>query len=205
MFCPKANIVSHANTYLKYERFINLVTSRLKFMLVSVVTLRNRFKVYMVQGLTRQIITGDETYIHYYTPTSKQQSMAWWEPGEPALRKAKMIPYTGKLMVIISCKSQHHSGHLWADTESITVGQWANGPESWGPMGTHLTKKKHYAPLFAASARRYATRTLFFCMIILGHKWRRMKDQLLYFGWEILDTLLSLGNWHWVISFSFLC
>ncbi len=27
---------------------------------------------------------GDETYIHYYTPTSKQQNMAWCELGEPA-------------------------------------------------------------------------------------------------------------------------
>ncbi len=35
-------------------------------------------------GLIRWIITEDETYIHYYTPASMQQSMAWCEPRGPA-------------------------------------------------------------------------------------------------------------------------
>ncbi len=40
------------------------------------------------------------------------------------------------------------------------------------PFNTPMSKCwKHYEPLFATSTRRYAKRTLSFCMIILSHMW----------------------------------
>ncbi len=50
-------------------------------------------------SLIRWIIMGDETYIHYCTPIRKQ--IAWWEPSEPAPKKAKMTRSTSKIMTII--------------------------------------------------------------------------------------------------------
>ncbi len=41
-------------------------------------------------SLIGRIVTGDEIRVHHSTPESKQQSMAWCEPGEPAPKKAKV-------------------------------------------------------------------------------------------------------------------
>ena len=40
----------------------------------------------------RRFITMDETWIHHYTPESKQHSKQWKEVGCSALKKAKSIP-----------------------------------------------------------------------------------------------------------------
>jgi len=37
----------------------------------------------------RRVVTVDETWIHHYTPETKQQSKQWISPGESAPKKAK--------------------------------------------------------------------------------------------------------------------
>ena len=49
----------------------------------------------------RHYMTVDETWIHYYTPETKNQSKMWTGPGESALKKAKMVPSAGKVMATI--------------------------------------------------------------------------------------------------------
>ncbi len=44
---------------------------------------------------------GDETYVHYYTPTSKQRSLVWYEPGKPAPKKVKMTHSVGKIITTV--------------------------------------------------------------------------------------------------------
>jgi histone-lysine N-methyltransferase SETMAR len=48
-----------------------------------------------------QFITVDETWIHHYTPESKQQSKQWTEAGCSAPRKTRLIPSTGKVMALV--------------------------------------------------------------------------------------------------------
>ena len=43
----------------------------------------------------RRIITGDETWIHYYDPESKLQSRQWKHLGSPSPRKFKVEPSDG--------------------------------------------------------------------------------------------------------------
>jgi histone-lysine N-methyltransferase SETMAR len=40
----------------------------------------------------------DETWIHHYTPESKQQSKQWTETGCSAPKKTKSVPLAGKVM-----------------------------------------------------------------------------------------------------------
>ena len=49
----------------------------------------------------RRFITMDETWIHHYTPESKQQSKQWTEPGCSAPKKTRSVPSEGKVMASV--------------------------------------------------------------------------------------------------------
>jgi len=47
------------------------------------------------------LITMDETWIHHYTPESKQQSKQWTEAGCSAPKKTRSVPSAGKVMASV--------------------------------------------------------------------------------------------------------
>jgi histone-lysine N-methyltransferase SETMAR len=49
----------------------------------------------------RRIITVDETWIHHYTPETKNQSKQWIEPGLSAPKKAKIAKSADKVMATV--------------------------------------------------------------------------------------------------------
>ena len=49
----------------------------------------------------RRFITVDETWIHHYTPETKEQSKQWVEPGSSAPKKAKVVPSAGKVLATV--------------------------------------------------------------------------------------------------------
>lgn len=49
----------------------------------------------------RRFITVDETWIHHYTPETKEQSKQWTEAGGSAPKKAKTIQSAGKVMATV--------------------------------------------------------------------------------------------------------
>ena len=49
----------------------------------------------------RRYITVDETWIHYYTPETKEQSKQWVSKGSPAPKKAKTVKSADKEMVTV--------------------------------------------------------------------------------------------------------
>ena len=49
----------------------------------------------------RQFITVDETWIHHYTPETKEQSKQWVEHGGRAPKKAKTVLSAGKVMATV--------------------------------------------------------------------------------------------------------
>jgi hypothetical protein len=49
----------------------------------------------------RQFITMEETWIHHYTPESKQQSKQWTEAGCSAPKKTSSVPSAGKVMASV--------------------------------------------------------------------------------------------------------
>lgn len=52
-------------------------------------------------GLFNRIVTGDETWVHIWTPESKRQSMVWKGKDEPTPKKAKVVESAGKVMATI--------------------------------------------------------------------------------------------------------
>lgn len=62
--------------------------------------LLTRFKQNEPDFLQR-FITVDETWIHHYTPETKEQSKQWIAKGEPAPKKAKTVSSAGKVMATV--------------------------------------------------------------------------------------------------------
>lgn len=48
-----------------------------------------------------RIITGDETWVHFFEPETKQQSMQWKHLSSPPPRKFKGVPSLKKIMYIV--------------------------------------------------------------------------------------------------------
>ncbi|KAL1460741.1 hypothetical protein WDU94_012693 [Cyamophila willieti] len=49
----------------------------------------------------RRFVTCDETWIHHYTPETKEQSKQWTSKDEPAPKKAKAVLSAGKVMATV--------------------------------------------------------------------------------------------------------
>ncbi|XP_023220365.1 histone-lysine N-methyltransferase SETMAR-like [Centruroides sculpturatus] len=49
----------------------------------------------------RRFITMDKTWVHHFTPETKEQSKQWTERGESAPKKAKTVPSAGKVMASV--------------------------------------------------------------------------------------------------------
>jgi len=56
-----------------------------------------------------RFVTVDETWIHWYTPETKEQSKQWTLPGEPAPKKATTVPLAGKVIATVFWGSQEKS------------------------------------------------------------------------------------------------
>lgn len=52
-------------------------------------------------SILHRIVTGDETCVHYVTPTTKTATMIWKRKEEPTPKKAKQEKSANKLMVIV--------------------------------------------------------------------------------------------------------
>jgi hypothetical protein len=49
----------------------------------------------------RRFIIMDETWIHHYTPESKQQSKQWTEASFSVPKKTRLVPSAGKVMALV--------------------------------------------------------------------------------------------------------
>jgi len=54
----------------------------------------------------RLFVTVDETWYHWYTPETKEQSKQWTLPDEPGPKNAKSVPSAGKVMATVVWDSQ---------------------------------------------------------------------------------------------------
>jgi len=58
------------------------------------------------QDFWSRFVAVDETWIHHYTPETKQQSKQWIMSGESASKKAKTVLSAGKVMATVFWDSQ---------------------------------------------------------------------------------------------------
>lgn len=71
----------------------------------------------------RRFVTVDETWIHHYTPETKNQSKQWTSANERAPKKAKTVNSAGKVMATVFWDSQ---GVIYIDY--LEKGKTINGP-----------------------------------------------------------------------------
>ena len=60
----------------------------------------------------RRFVTVDETWMHWYTPETKEQLKQWTSPGERAPKKAKTLLSAGKIMATVFWDS-HRRCESW--------------------------------------------------------------------------------------------
>jgi len=141
----------------------------------------------------RRFVTVDETWIHWYTPETKEQSKQWTSPGEPAPKKARTVPSAGKVMATVFWDSQ---GVIYIDYlekgKTVTglyyaelLGRFAAELQK---IRTHLAKKK----------------VLFHHDNAPAHTSALAKTELVELGYELLYPFHRiLQIWPSVISFCF--
>jgi histone-lysine N-methyltransferase SETMAR len=76
----------------------------------------------------RRFITMDETWIHHYTPESKQQSKQWTEAGCSASEKTRSVPSAGKVMAL----------GIWDAEGTIFIDYLEKGKTITGEFYSHL-------------------------------------------------------------------
>jgi hypothetical protein len=62
----------------------------------------------VIEFLTKNIATGDESWVHNYDPENKRQSMEYRHPGSPSVKKFKTVPSPKKIYThhISGCKGR---------------------------------------------------------------------------------------------------
>lgn len=60
-------------------------------------SLLNKMRRWGVDGM-KNIVTGDETYIHYHEPGNRLERMAWTRQGEPTPTEVRQSTFTGKVL-----------------------------------------------------------------------------------------------------------
>jgi hypothetical protein len=78
-----------------FHKFFYSIPSEFFFFLVACLT-----NIALRQFLER-IVTADESWVHYYEPESKAQSMAWKGPTAPVAKKFKSQPSDGKITLTL--------------------------------------------------------------------------------------------------------
>jgi hypothetical protein len=53
------------------------------------------------EGLLERIVTEDETWVHYFEPEIKQQSMQWKHTSSPPIKKFKNVPSAKNVTLIL--------------------------------------------------------------------------------------------------------
>jgi histone-lysine N-methyltransferase SETMAR len=95
----------------------------------------------------RRYVTMDETWIHYYTPETKEQSKQWTSSTETAPKKAKTVPSAGKVMASVFWDSKGiiHIDYL-EKGKTVTGQYYADLLHSFNAKlrkkRPHLSKKK---------------------------------------------------------------
>lgn len=122
-----------------------------------------------------RIITGDETWVHHFTPETKAASMTWKHPSSPVRKKFKVSPSAGKVMATV----------FWDAKGVILLDFLHKGTINAARYCDTLTKLR-------SAIRRKRPGLLSQGVVLLDdnatpHRATLTKDQIRCFGWERLD------------------
>ena len=73
------------------------------------------------QDFLKRIVTGDESWLYFYDPETKQQSSVWKKPGDPTPVKTKRGKSAGKVMIVVFFDSEGIVyRHVFKQGETVT-------------------------------------------------------------------------------------
>jgi len=87
----------------------------------------------------RRFITVDETWIHYFTFETKEQSKQRTSPNEPAPKKTKTVKSAGKIMATVFWDARIYNSYRLPSVEAN--GQWRLLRSLIGPFQQHFKEK----------------------------------------------------------------
>jgi len=64
-----------------------------------------------------RIVTGEETWVHYYQPETKKASKVWRHTSSPKPKKFRTQPSAGKVMLTLLGRTRGNFGALHARRE----------------------------------------------------------------------------------------
>lgn len=130
------------------------------------------------EGMTflHRIVTGDETWVHHVTPTSKQASMSWKHPSSPPRKKFKTTPSAKKVMATVFWD---HQGVLLVDF--LTHGSTVNAPRYCTTLGRLRDAIRRKRPGLLT------TGVLLLHDNARPHTATATRDLLQRFRWQVLD------------------
>ena len=53
------------------------------------------------EAFLNRMVTVDKTWVHHFTPETKEQSKQWKHPGSPPPKKGKSVPSAGKIIATV--------------------------------------------------------------------------------------------------------
>lgn len=123
-----------------------------------------------------QIVTGDETWVHYFQPETKRASMEWKHSTSPRTKKPKVVASAGKVMLT-----------LFFDNEGVVLAEFM-------PKGTTINSAAYCATLKrlrkALKDRRPGKLTRKIVLIhdnATPHSARVTQDLLKKFKWDVWE------------------
>lgn len=122
-----------------------------------------------------RIITGNETWVHHFTPETKAASMTWKHPNSPVRKKFKVSPSAGQVMATV----------FWDAKGVILLDFLYHGTINAEHYCDTLTKLR-------SAIQRKRPGLLSEGVMLLDenakpHAARLTQDQIHHFGWERLD------------------
>lgn len=122
-----------------------------------------------------EAITGNETWVHHFTPETKAASMTWKHPNSPVRKKFKVSPSAGQVMATV----------FWDVKGVILLDFLYHGTINAAHYCDTLTKLR-------SAIQRKRPGLLSEGVMLLDenakpHAARLTQDQIHHFGWERLD------------------
>lgn len=123
----------------------------------------------------KKIVTGDETWVHFFEPESKRQSMEWRHTSSPRKKKFKTVRSAGKVMATV----------FW-DTEGVILVDFLEQGCTINSVQYVTTLKKLKARLQRVRPTKSMADVLLLHDNARPHTSRHTSDEIVKIGWEVL-------------------
>lgn len=122
-----------------------------------------------------KIVTGDETWVHFFEPESKRQSMEWHHRNSPTQKKFKTVRSAGKVMATV----------FW-DAEGVILVDFLEHGRTINSVLYVSTLKKLKARLQRVRPTKAMADVLLLHDNARPHTSRHTAEEIVKIGWEVL-------------------